>query len=120
MNIKHLVSVLLGENDEMTPAEFVKGVPELFVRYEFEPTSALGVYAVKRWENGSYYYIGEVWHDEIDNKWMGREVAPSGRHHGHWFPSWRQAPERDTREEAAKDLWRLYSQAAQRGPEDAP
>ena len=112
--IQHAVSVLLGET-EMSPDEFVKGVPDLMARYEFTPTWGIGCYDVKRWENDCYYYIGEVWHDEENDLWMARKVSPCGKRFQKWFPSSSQAPERPTREQAAKDLWKLYSDALEAG-----
>ncbi len=114
MNSERIVSVLLGEAD-LTPAEFVRSVPEIFVRYEFDPTPSFGMFNVKRWSEGRGRNIGVVWHDEEDDLWMATKVAPSGRHIAYWYPTQSDAPVRHTREEAAKDLWRLYYKALKDG-----
>lgn len=115
MSANRIVSALLGETDDITPEEVVKSVPEIFIRYEFTPSMGMGKFSVKRWEHDGYRYVGEVWHDEVNDLWMASKVAPCGRQYTAWCPSSGNAPERHTREEAARDLWRLYSQKLEDG-----
>lgn len=107
MNAPQIVSALLGEG-VTTPQELVKGLPDLFAYYTYSPGRSIGRYEVKRWEGGSYHYIGEVWHDEPDNLWMAVQVAPGLNRHLSYIPNSTQAPARQSRNEAANDLWRLY------------
>lgn len=114
MNPALIVYALLHEVS-LNPDEFVKGIPGLMARYEFIPSYGIGHFSVKRWEDGYYYYIGEVFHDEGNDLWMACKVAPCGCKFGVWYPPPGQAPERSSRRQAAEDLWKLYSDALEDG-----
>jgi len=100
---EHIVSALI----EMSPEELVRGTPELLVRYEFIPSLGGRTWDVKRWEHGSYYYLGSVAGLPGD-KWAPYAVAPVGNSHHSWILNAHEAESCPTREEAAKKLWGIY------------
>jgi hypothetical protein len=95
----------VGES-ALSPKEFVKSMPHLLSRYEFIPTAGRAV-DVKRWENGSYYYLGSV-AEIYSGKWAPYSLAPVGRLHHASVLGVQAEDLRPTREEAARDLWGIY------------
>lgn len=98
----------LVPESEMSPKEFVKSMPHLLSRFEFIPALD-GALDVKRWENGSYYYIGSVAEIYSSGRtWVPYALAPVGRRHHATLLGISGDGARSTREEAARDLWGIY------------
>jgi len=102
MNAAEIVDILL--EGWIDPEEFVNANPEMFATFTFHPFH--NMFEVKRWEDGSYYYIGSVRQDPVDKTWYAHEVPPVGRRSYRHVMS--DAPFRQTREQAAQDLWQDY------------
>ena len=104
MNANEIVDILIETG--LSPDEFISGNPDITAYFEFGIDLARNKFSVKRWSDGSYYYIGKVGHDTSAELWYAYEVPPVGRlNHSHIIPD---APFRKSRIEAAKDLWKHY------------
>lgn len=103
MTAEKVVTALLDA--EINPQDFLAKMPDLYVRYEYIPGMSPHTFEVKRWEKGSYYYIGEIAQNMKEGFWHAYKVAPVGRNLSYIV----MKPElRDSRKQASEDLWNLY------------
>jgi hypothetical protein len=109
MNAEGIVSALLSEA-RITPKELVKEIPGILAHYTYTPAFGGGRWSVERQEGGDSHYIGEIWHNYITDEWSAMEVAPCGRQPTHWYPPLSRSRVMPSRQQAANDLWELYSE----------